>query len=78
MNMVALIHMYMFGFLNAHWIFKSLKHVDEIFICVHPCKDRAPLVAHPPSLNQILSNIQLDDVVFEKDILAEQVAMRLG
>lgn len=66
--------------LTAYWILAAWNTlvVVEIFTCVHSCKDRAPLVAHPPSLNEILSNIQLDDVVFEKDILAEQVAMRLG
>ena len=32
----------------------------------------------PPSLNHILSNIQLDAVDFEKDILAEQIAMNLS
>ena len=41
-------------------------------------KDRAPLVADPPSLNQVLSAIHVNDLKFEKDILAGQLAMRLS
>lgn len=41
-------------------------------------EDRVPLLAHPPSINNTLSGIQLDDINFDKDILAEQIAMSLS
>ena len=41
-------------------------------------KDRAPLVAHPPDLNGVLSQLSFQDVDFKPNILQEQLAMSLG
>lgn len=42
-------------------------------------KDRKPLVADPPPLNDILGAIDLNDNMhIENDILAEQISMTLS
>ena len=47
-------------------------------VYVSASKDRAPLVAHPPDLNGVLSQLSFQDVDFKPNILQEQLAMSRG
>jgi hypothetical protein len=52
--------------------------IGQVHPQIHHNEDREPLVADPPSLNAVLSAIDLDDIPPGKDILAEQLSMRLS
>lgn len=52
--------------------------IFDVLVSFHANEDRGPLALHPPSLNEVLSAIDLNDINSEKDILAEQVALRLS